>query len=143
MRICLNLLGVSIASGVLFKIFEVKNLVGEVRCYQNVNVEIDIAQHAPVKTWGLVHVAIIVLQLAIRIAEAKDVVPAIEPVILSADRSRRDRTEQIVFDLVFENSVEDQQRSVDPRYSCRPTSMLETIILEHADEDVTFVHLFS
>ena len=62
-RICLNLIRISIASGVLFKIFEVENLVSEVGCDQHINVEIDVTQNASVKTRRLIYVAVKVFNL--------------------------------------------------------------------------------
>jgi hypothetical protein len=44
-----------------------------------------------------------------------------------------------VFDLVFENSIEDQQWPFDRCYLGGPASMLKAIVFEDADNDLLVV----
>ena len=91
-RFLLHLGGVPVARGVFFKIVEVENLVGEIRFDQHVDVEIDVTQNTPIDTRRQTDVAVEVLKRAGGIAEPKNVVPAIEPVVFDTDRSTRDRS---------------------------------------------------
>ena len=43
--------------------------------------------------------------------------------------------EEIVFDLLVEDCIENEQRSIDFSYSGGPASMLETIVFQDADND--------
>ena len=41
-----------------------------------------------------------------------------------------------MFDLIFENGIKDQQWPIALRDSCGPASMFETIVFQHADNDL-------
>ena len=41
-----------------------------------------------------------------------------------------------MFELIIENSIKDEQRPIDLRYSRRPASVFETIVFQHADNDL-------
>src|SRR6185369_11594095 len=127
--------GVSIVSGVFLKVFDVENFISEVRRNQHIDVEIDVAQDVPVKAWRLIYVAVKTVQPVIRVAKAKDVVPAIEPVVLGANRSRWNCAEEIVFDLLVEYGIQDQERPVSFCDASGPATMFTTIVLEHAHHD--------
>jgi len=81
-----------VTARIFFKIVEVENLVGEIRFDQHVDVEIDVTQNTPIETRRQTDVAVEVLKRAGGIAEPKNVVPAIEPVVFDTDRSTRDRS---------------------------------------------------
>ena len=92
MRVLPNIERIIVTARIFFKIVEVENLVGEIRFDQYVDVEIDVTQNTPIETRRQTDVAVEVLKRAGGIAEPKNVVPAIEPVVFDTDRSTRDRS---------------------------------------------------
>ena len=144
MRILLDFDRIAVTNRVVFKIREVENLVTEIGFDYNVNVEIDVIEDTPVKTRRHAHVAIefLKLALAIAIAEAKDVEPAIEPIVFSTDRSRSNLAEQIVFYVFTENSVENQQWPGLLNYAGGPPSMFRAVVFIYADFNsyIKFTH---
>ena len=136
MRIRLDLLRVSVEPGVFVEVVQVKNLVSEVGCDQHVNVQIGVTENASVKLRRRVYITVKVLQVSIRITEAKDVVPAIEPIVLRTDSSARNRAEEIVLDLFIEDCIENQERIFNLRDSRGPASMLAAIVFKHANDDL-------
>ena len=101
-RILADVGRVIVSARIRFKVFEVQDLVGEVRLYKDIDVEIDVTKNLPIKIRWHTHVAIEA------IAEAKNVVPPIEPIIFSTDSSRGDRPNQSVFDVFVEHRVKYQ-----------------------------------
>ena len=95
---------------ILSEIFKIEDPVREVRFYQHVDIKIYIGERLAVKTGRHVDVAIEPLQVQISIAKTKDVVPTIEPIILSTESTYWYRPQQIVFDVLFEPGIEHYQR---------------------------------
>src|SRR6185295_3616002 len=97
---------------VSLEIFNVKYTVGKVRINENIQIQVDVAQDVPGKGGRHVNVAVIISQSAVRLRKAKDVVPAIQPIIFQAARAAGNRSQEIVNDFVREGSIEDNQRAV-------------------------------
>ena len=110
MRFSLYINWIVIMPGIRLEIFKIEDPVREVRFYQHIDVKIYIGERLGVKAGRHVDVAIEPLQVQISIAKTKDVVPTIEPIILSTERAYWYRSKQIVFDVFFELSVEHYQR---------------------------------
>ena len=110
MRSSLYLNGIVILPRILLEIFQIEDPVREVRFYQHIDIKIYIGERFAVKAGRHVDVAIEPLQVQISIAKTKDVVPTIEPIILSTEGAYWYCPEQIVFDVLFELSIEHYQR---------------------------------
>jgi len=53
-----NIIGIGIKSRVVFKFFEIENLIRKVWLYQHIYVEVDIAEYVAVKRWWCVDIAV-------------------------------------------------------------------------------------
>ena len=92
------------------KIFKIEDPVRKVRFYQHVDIKIHIGERLAVKVGRHVDVAIEPLQVQISIAKTKNVIPTIEPIILSTERAYWYRPKQIVFDVLFELRIQHYER---------------------------------
>lgn len=95
---------------ILLEIFTIEDPVREVRFYQHIDIKIYIGERFAVKAGRHVDVAIKPLQVQISIAKTEDVVPTIEPIILSTESAYWYCPKQIVFNVLFELSIEHYQR---------------------------------
>ena len=110
MRFSLYINGIVIMPRILSEVFKIEDPVREVRLYQHIDIKIYIGERLAVKAGRHVDVAIEPLQVQISIAKTKDVVPTIEPIILSTESAYWYRPKQIVFDVLFELSIQHYQR---------------------------------
>ena len=99
-----------IMARILLEILKIEDPVRKVRFYQHIDIKIYIGERLAVKARRHVDVAIEPLQVQISVAKTKDVVPTIEPIILSTESANWDRPKQIVFDVLLELSIEHYQR---------------------------------
>jgi hypothetical protein len=130
-----NLIGIVVTPCVCFEVVKVKDLIGEVGFYEYVNIEVDVAQYFTIKGWKHIDVAIKTLQRSLWSAKPKDVVPAVQPVILSAQSSGCNCPQQGVLDVLVEFSIEHQQWCFILENSSYPTAMLSPIIFMRPDKN--------
>src|SRR4030095_1052178 len=110
MRFSLYINWIVIMARILLEIFKIQDPVRKIRFDQHIDIKIYISQRFAVKVGRHVDIAIEPLQVQINVAKTKDVVPTIEPIILSTESADRYRPKQIVFDVLFELSIEHYQR---------------------------------
>src|SRR5712691_10732665 len=96
---------------IFFKILNIKYPVRKIRLNEDVQIQIHVAQSLAVKSGWYVNVAVIVSQATIWLREPKIVVPAIQPVVFKTVCAARNRSQQIMNDLVWELGIENDKRT--------------------------------
>ena len=105
MRVLTYFVGISVSFGILFKFFQIQNLMRKIRLYQNVDVEINVRHYAFFEGWWGINVAIVQPRLVIICQKPKDVVPTIEPIVFNGARAAGNMPEQMMRDIYLEFCV--------------------------------------
>lgn len=105
----LNFNRVIVSLYIFFEVVDVKNAKRPIRLYQDINVEINVAKYLAVEFRRHVDVAVEFFELAILFSKSKNVIPAIEPVVFSADRSYWNCSQHLVFDMFIKLGVQNKQ----------------------------------
>src|SRR5205807_2067320 len=109
--------------------------IGKVRLYQNINIEVDIAQHVINQYRRSIDVAVIQTRPAGVVKKSKNVVPAIEPVIFLSPCSSPDASQQRMVNVVFKLPFKNNERTITPCQPRGPAAILSAVIFEDADRD--------
>ena len=103
------------ARGMLFELFQVQNLIRKIRLNQYINIQIDVSQSITAHYGRQVNVAVEQSSFSVATEESKDVVPAIQPIVFNCPGASANFTQEIMPHVVFELSVENNERLVLPR----------------------------
>ena len=108
-RLILNLGGIIVELCVPFEVVDVKYFKGPVWLDKHINVEIDVTQYFAVEFRRHIDIAVEFFELAIALSKSKNVIPAIEPVVFSTNRSNWYCSKQLVFDVFLKLGIQDEQ----------------------------------
>lgn len=134
----LDLRRVAVALSVFCEVIQVEDLIREIGVHQHIDIEIDVAKYTTVKQRRDIHVAVEVSQPSRWFTKTKDVVPAIEPVMLGAEGPRRNLTEQVVVYVVLKLCIQYQKRIGTSDDSSCPATVFAAIVLLRDDNNLVF-----
>ena len=131
----MNLNRIRIALGVLFELLQVEHLIVKAWLNQYVNIEIYIAQHSAIERRRDINVAVVIPQFSCWLAKTKNVVPAIEPIILNASCTDRNGAQPFMLYITVKCGIEYQKRTLNFEDLRSPFPMFGAIIFARANDN--------